>query len=123
MHLTVLWTLVSRILRVLVDAGLAQPGKIERGLRAAACKKHLHQLHVCLPAGVGRTRLLYRMSMDFMAWTKAVPFIDRFWASIANQVGPQGKAVSRLLIEIGFVKLGLDVERTSSEDSFTARGK
>lgn len=67
-------------------AGLAQPGKIERGLRASACKKHLHQLHVCLPAGVGRTRLLYRMSMDFMAWTKAVPFIDRFWASIANQV-------------------------------------
>lgn len=71
---------------VLSTIGLAQPGKIERGLRAEACKKHLHQLHVCLPAGVGRTRLLYRMSMDFLEWTRAVPFIDRFWASIANQV-------------------------------------
>lgn len=68
-----------------VLAGLAQPGKIERGLRAEACKKHLHQLHVCLPAGVGKTRLLYRMSMDFLEWTRMVPFIDRFWASIANQ--------------------------------------
>lgn len=71
------------------NAGLAQPGKIERGLRAEACKKHLHQLHVCLPAGTGRTRLLYRMSMDFLEWTTAVPFIDRFWASIANQVPTQ----------------------------------
>ncbi len=67
-------------------AGLAQPGKIERGARAASCKNHLHQLHVCLPAGPGRTRLLYRMSMDFLHWTKAVPGIQAFWAHIAQQV-------------------------------------
>jgi len=68
-------------------AGLAQPGKIERGARASGCQNHLHQLHVCLPAGPGRSRLLYRMSMDFLQWTKHVPFIQAFWAHIAKQVG------------------------------------
>jgi hypothetical protein len=69
---------------------LAQPGKIERGARADGCKNHLHQLHVCLPAGPGRTRLLYRMSMDFLQWTRLVPGIKKFWASIAQQVPPCG---------------------------------
>ena len=69
-----------------LSAGLAQPGKIERGARASSCRNHLHQLHVCLPAGPGRSRLLYRMSMDFLQWTKHVPFIQLFWANIAKQV-------------------------------------
>lgn len=134
---------------VLSTIGLTSPGKIERGARAASCKNHLHQLHVCLPSsegaarrgrpaaaappaahlpaarvgapaqlhafahshillhlwytcvswlwlntvprsriscGTGRTRLLYRMSLDFMHWTRAVPGIDHFWRSIAAQV-------------------------------------
>jgi chlorophyllide a oxygenase len=79
---------------VLSTIGLTSPGKIERGARAAACKNHLHQLHVCLPAGEGRTRLLYRMSLDFMHWTRFVPGIQRFWRSIAAQVG--GCAGARL---------------------------
>ena len=58
-----------------------------RGARASGCKNHLHQLHVCLPAGPGRTRLLYRMSMDFLEWTRWVPGIRAFWAAIAQQVG------------------------------------
>ncbi|KAK9821473.1 hypothetical protein WJX81_008409 [Elliptochloris bilobata] len=71
---------------VLSTIGLEQPGKIKRGARAAACANHLHQLHVCLPAGPDRTRLLYRMSLDFLHWTRAVPGIQAFWRSIANQV-------------------------------------
>lgn len=35
----------------------------------------------------GRTRLLYRMSLDFLHWTKAVPGIGKFWEKIAGQVG------------------------------------
>ena len=70
----------------MLPPGLAQPGKIERGARASGCRNHLHQLHVCLPAGPGRSRLLYRMSMDFLHWTKHVPFIQSFWAHIAKQV-------------------------------------
>lgn len=66
--------------------GLAQPGKILRGQRADACKNHLHQLHVCLPSKPGHTRLLYRMSMDFMQWVRWVPFIGNFWQRIAGQV-------------------------------------
>lgn len=66
--------------------GLAQPGKILRGQRADACKNHLHQLHVCLPSRPGHTRLLYRMSMDFMQWVRWVPGIQKFWQNIAGQV-------------------------------------
>ncbi|GAX84141.1 hypothetical protein CEUSTIGMA_g11564.t1 [Chlamydomonas eustigma] len=66
--------------------GLEQPGKIERGLRSSQCKRHLHQLHVCLPSKKGHTRLLYRMSLDFMPWLRSVPLIDRVWKSVAGQV-------------------------------------
>jgi chlorophyllide a oxygenase len=66
--------------------GLEQPGKIERGLRSSQCKRHLHQLHVCLPSKKGHTRLLYRMSLDFMPWLRSVPFIDKLWKSVAGQV-------------------------------------
>lgn len=69
-----------------VGAGLAQAGKIQKGCRADACKNHLHQLHVCLPSRPGHTRLLYRMSMDFLHWTKFVPGIQQFWKHIAGQV-------------------------------------
>ena len=69
--------------------GLAQPGKILRGQRADACKNHLHQLHVCLPSKPGHTRLLYRMSMDFIQWVRWVPGIQKFWQNIAGQVSQQ----------------------------------
>ena len=64
----------------------AQPGKIQRGQRAQNCQNHLHQLHACLPSRPGHTRLLYRMSMDFMGWARMVPGIQRFWQHIAGQV-------------------------------------
>ena len=57
-----------------------------QGVRAEACQNHLHQLHVCLPSRPGHTRLLYRMSLDFMNWTRFVPGIQRFWVYIAGQV-------------------------------------
>eukprot|EP00239_Pterosperma_sp_CCMP1384_P004652 CAMPEP_0197853928 /NCGR_PEP_ID=MMETSP1438-20131217/23704_1 /TAXON_ID=1461541 /ORGANISM="Pterosperma sp., Strain CCMP1384" /LENGTH=559 /DNA_ID=CAMNT_0043468505 /DNA_START=206 /DNA_END=1885 /DNA_ORIENTATION=- len=66
--------------------GLNKPGDIERGMRAEQCKNHLHQLHVCLPAKNGGTRLLYRMSLDFIPWVKHVPGIDLLWKEMANQV-------------------------------------
>jgi chlorophyllide a oxygenase len=71
---------------VLSTIGLAQPGKIQRGQRADACTNHLHQLHICLPSKPGHTRLLYRMSMDFLNWTRFVPGIQAFWQHIAGQV-------------------------------------
>lgn len=66
--------------------GLAQPGKIMRGVTASQCKNHLHQLHVCMPSKKGHTRLLYRMSLDFLPWMRHVPFIDRIWKQVAAQV-------------------------------------
>ena len=92
---------VSNLLTVpsMLPAGLAQPGKIERGARAASCRNHLHQLHVCLPAGPGRSRLLYRMSMDFLHWTKHVPFIQSFWAHIAKQVGGRAALSEHLWLD------------------------
>ena len=57
-----------------------------QGVRAEDCENHLHQLHICLPSREGHTRLLYRMSMDFMGWTMHVPGIQQFWKYIAGQV-------------------------------------
>jgi hypothetical protein len=57
-----------------------------RGVTAGECGRHLHQLHVCAPARRGHTRLLYRMSLDFMGWAKHVPLIDRVWQGVAGQV-------------------------------------
>merc|ERR1712139_679059 len=66
--------------------GLSQPGRIEKGQRQENCHNHLHQLHVCLPAGKGRTRLLYRMSLDFIPWVRGLPFMDNLWKRVADQV-------------------------------------
>ena len=41
---------------------------------------------LCSSSLAGRTRLLYRMSLDFLGWTRNLPGIDAFWKSIAEQV-------------------------------------
>ncbi|KAL4420817.1 hypothetical protein ABPG75_010473 [Micractinium tetrahymenae] len=66
--------------------GMARPGKAGAGSTPQECRKHLHQLHVCLPARAGHTRLLYRMATDFLGWTEWVPGIQHFWRYIAGQV-------------------------------------
>lgn len=66
--------------------GLSQPGKIERDVMAEDCQNHLHQIHFCLPSREGHTRLLYRMSMDFLGWLRYVPGITNVWKSVAAQV-------------------------------------
>ena len=69
------------------QAGAAGGGaQFEEGVACAECSNHLHQLHVCLPSEPGRTRLLYRMSLDFAGWAKFVPGIELVWTEMANQV-------------------------------------
>jgi chlorophyllide a oxygenase len=68
------------------NIGLAQPGRVARGARAEACANHLHQVHVCLPSRRGHTRLLYRMSLDFMSWARFIPGIKQAWEKVAAQV-------------------------------------
>eukprot|EP00271_Cylindrocystis_brebissonii_P006887 TRINITY_DN1977_c0_g1_i1.p1 TRINITY_DN1977_c0_g1~~TRINITY_DN1977_c0_g1_i1.p1 ORF type:complete len:537 (-),score=81.89 TRINITY_DN1977_c0_g1_i1:1085-2695(-) len=70
---------------VLSTIGLAKPGQLD-GTSAEKCSKHLFQLHSCLPASRGKTRLLYRMALDFAGWAKWVPFIGELWKYLANQV-------------------------------------
>lgn len=70
---------------VLSTIGISKPGKLE-GTSTSSCSKHLHQLHVCLPSTRGNTRLLYRMSLDFLPVLKHVPFIDYLWRYLANKV-------------------------------------
>lgn len=66
--------------------GLAKPGKVDAGSTAAECKNHLHQMHMCIPTREGHTKLLYRMSLDFMGWVRFIPGIQKFWKYIASQV-------------------------------------
>ena len=56
------------------------------GLRGRDCGRHLHQLHCCLPAGEGRTRLLYQLALDFYPWAKFIPGKDWFWRNMAQRV-------------------------------------
>jgi hypothetical protein len=41
-------------LQTISKIGLAQPGKIMRGVTADNCERHLHQLHVCAPSKRGK---------------------------------------------------------------------
>lgn len=70
---------------VLSTIGLEKPGKLN-GSDVEACPTHLHQLHVCMPSSKGKTRLLYRMALDFAPYLKHVPFIKYLWQHLANKV-------------------------------------
>ncbi|CAM8935828.1 unnamed protein product [Rhodiola kirilowii] len=70
---------------VLSTIGISKPGKLE-GQSTSQCATHLHQLHVCLPSSRNKTRLLYRMSLDFAPILKHVPFMEHLWKHFAEQV-------------------------------------
>jgi chlorophyllide a oxygenase len=70
---------------VLSTIGLEKPGKLD-GSDVDLCPTHLHQLHVCIPSSPGKTRLLYRMALDFAPFLKHVPFIHFLWQHLANKV-------------------------------------
>ncbi|KAH6789100.1 Pheophorbide a oxygenase family protein with Rieske 2Fe-2S domain-containing protein [Perilla frutescens var. frutescens] len=70
---------------VLSTIGISKPGKLE-GQSTRECSTHLHQLHVCLPSSRQKTRLLYRMSLDFAPILKHVPFMQYLWRHFAEQV-------------------------------------
>ncbi|CAK9164482.1 unnamed protein product [Ilex paraguariensis] len=70
---------------VLSTIGISKPGKLE-GQSTKQCSTHLHQLHVCLPSSRQKTRLLYRMSLDFAPVLKHIPFMQYLWRHFAEQV-------------------------------------
>ncbi|KAL8485624.1 hypothetical protein ACS0TY_027786 [Phlomoides rotata] len=70
---------------VLSTIGISKPGKLE-GQSTRECSTHLHQLHVCLPSSRQKTRLLYRMSLDFAPILKHVPFMQYLWRHFADKV-------------------------------------
>ncbi|WCJ42769.1 Chlorophyllide a oxygenase chloroplastic [Euphorbia peplus] len=70
---------------VLSTIGISKPGKLE-GKSTRQCATHLHQLHICLPSSRGKTRLLYRMSLDFAPVLKHIPFMHYLWKHFAEQV-------------------------------------
>ena len=70
---------------VLSTIGISKPGKLE-GQNTRQCATHLHQLHVCLPSSRQKTRLLYRMSLDFAPLLKYLPFVQYLWRHFAEQV-------------------------------------
>ncbi|EES04263.1 chlorophyllide a oxygenase, chloroplastic [Sorghum bicolor] len=70
---------------VLSTIGISKPGKLE-GKSTQQCSTHLHQLHVCLPSSRNKTRLLYRMSLDFAPWLKHVPLMHLLWSHFAEKV-------------------------------------
>ena len=78
---------------VVSTIGLEKPGSLERGANVADCANHLHQVHVCLPSRPGRTRLLYRMSVDFVPFLWCVPGLQSVWESTLREVLGEGLAL------------------------------
>ncbi|XP_052190944.1 chlorophyllide a oxygenase, chloroplastic [Diospyros lotus] len=70
---------------VLSTIGISKPGKLE-GQTTKQCSTHLHQLHVCLPSSRQKTRLLYRMSLDFAPVLQHIPFMQYLWRHFAEKV-------------------------------------
>ncbi|KAL5704379.1 chlorophyllide a oxygenase [Ranunculus cassubicifolius] len=70
---------------VLSTIGISKPGKLE-GQSTQQCATHLHQLHVCLPSTKNKTRLLYRMSLDFAPLLKHIPLMHLVWKYFAEKV-------------------------------------
>ncbi|GMH17165.1 hypothetical protein Nepgr_019006 [Nepenthes gracilis] len=70
---------------VISTIGISKPGKLE-GQSTQQCSTHLHQLHVCLPSSRQKTRLLYRMSLDFAPVLKHIPFMQYLWRHFAEKV-------------------------------------
>lgn len=70
---------------VLSTIGISKPGKIQ-GRSTQSCSTHLHQLHVCIPSSRQKTRLLYRMSLDFAPLLKHIPFMHILWRHFADKV-------------------------------------
>ncbi|PKA64777.1 Chlorophyllide a oxygenase, chloroplastic [Apostasia shenzhenica] len=70
---------------VLSTIGISKPGKLQ-GQSTRQCSTHLHQLHVCLPSSRQKTRLLYRMSLDFAPVLKHIPFMHILWRHFAEKV-------------------------------------
>ncbi|KAG4963245.1 hypothetical protein AAZX31_14G135000 [Glycine max] len=70
---------------VLSTIGISKPGRLE-GQSTRECSTHLHQLHVCLPSSKQKTRLLYRMSLDFAPLLKHIPLMKYLWRHFAEQV-------------------------------------
>jgi chlorophyllide a oxygenase len=56
------------------------------GFRGQRGHRHLHQIHCCLPVNGHKTRLLYRLSLDFFTWARFIPGKDRFWRFWARKV-------------------------------------
>ncbi|XP_010911864.1 chlorophyllide a oxygenase, chloroplastic [Elaeis guineensis] len=70
---------------VLSTIGISKPGKLE-GQSTRECSTHLHQVHVCLPSSRQKTRLLYRMSLDFAPFLQHIPFMHILWRHFAEKV-------------------------------------
>ncbi|XP_039069126.1 chlorophyllide a oxygenase, chloroplastic-like [Hibiscus syriacus] len=70
---------------MLSTIGISKPGKME-GQSTQESATHLHQLYVCIPATRNKTRLLYRMSLDFAPVLKHIPFMHYLWRHFAEKV-------------------------------------
>ncbi|GMI89594.1 ARABIDOPSIS THALIANA CHLOROPHYLL A OXYGENASE, CHLORINA 1, CHLOROPHYLL A OXYGENASE [Hibiscus trionum] len=70
---------------MLSTIGISKPGKLE-GQSTTESTRHLHQLYICIPSSRNKTRLLYRMSLDFAPVLKHIPFMNHLWRHFAEQV-------------------------------------
>jgi len=74
---------------ILSTIGLSQlcwKNKTVSGLNHMKEGYRVKQVFICTPAGKNASRLLYRMSVDFIPWGSDLPFFTALWKFVAKQV-------------------------------------
>lgn len=68
--------------------GVDKPGASGGGasFRDGNGSRHVHQVHACLPSDEGKTKLLYRLSLDFAHWLQHIPLARDAWKRMAEAV-------------------------------------
>jgi len=77
------WRPVPNEIKFVPSSALVSTIDIQR-MYGDSIPRRVHQVHVCLPSRPGKTRVLFRMALDFLPESAMVA--DKVWENLARQI-------------------------------------
>ena len=77
------WRPVPNEIKFVPSSALVSSIDIQR-MYGDSIPRRVHQVHVCLPSRPGKTRVLFRMALDFLPESAMVA--DKVWENLARQI-------------------------------------
>ena len=77
------WRPVPNEIKFVPSSALVSSIDIQR-MYGDSIPRRVHQVHVCLPSRPGKTRVLFRMALDFLPESAMVA--NKVWESLARQI-------------------------------------